>query len=106
MNDRYIDSANNLGSSSHLFQRPLRQTIRVPARTMPDIDTRQAQLMIWVGITYDNQIAQLPFGLILKWFDGTRVEEVLARQVARAAGFPVPKVNCYGEHPDTLILLS
>lgn len=55
----------------------------------------------WVGIDYDNQIAQLPFGLILKWSDGTRLEEVLAMQVARAAGFPVPKVICYGDHPDT-----
>ncbi|KAJ5151376.1 uncharacterized protein N7482_010628 [Penicillium canariense] len=54
-----------------------------------------------VGITYDNQIAQLPFGLILKWSDGTRLEEVLAMQVARRAGFPVPRVICYGEHPDT-----
>ncbi|CEJ62042.1 Putative Phosphotransferase family protein [Penicillium brasilianum] len=35
----------------------------------------------WVGIEYDYQIAQLPFGLILKWSDGTRLEE--------------------GEHPDT-----
>ncbi|EFY84946.1 Phosphotransferase family protein [Metarhizium acridum CQMa 102] len=43
---------------------------------------------------------QLPFGLILKWSDGTRVEEVSAMQVARAAGFPAPKVICYGEHPD------
>lgn len=32
----------------------------------------------WVGISYDNQIAQLPFGLILKRSDGTRMEEVLA----------------------------
>ncbi|OOQ83383.1 phosphotransferase family protein [Penicillium brasilianum] len=55
----------------------------------------------WVGIEYDNQIAQLPFGLILKWSDGTRLEEVLAMQVARRAGFPVPRVICYGEHPNT-----
>ncbi|KAJ5573935.1 kinase-like protein [Penicillium hispanicum] len=55
----------------------------------------------WVGITFDNQIAQLPFGLVLKWSDGTRLEEVLAMQVARAAGFPVPRVISYGEHPDT-----
>ncbi|RHZ49664.1 hypothetical protein CDV55_101169 [Aspergillus turcosus] len=55
----------------------------------------------WVGATYDNQIAQLPFGLILKWSDGTRVEEVLTMQVARRAGFPVPRVICYGEHPDS-----
>ena len=39
--------------------------------------------------------------MILKWSDGTRLEEVLAMQVARSAGFPVPKVICYGEHPDT-----
>ncbi|CRG88237.1 hypothetical protein PISL3812_05264 [Talaromyces islandicus] len=55
----------------------------------------------WVGIPYDNQIAQLPFGLILKWSDGTRIEEVVTMQVARCAGLPVPKVICYGEHPDT-----
>ncbi|KAK1144999.1 hypothetical protein N8T08_004714 [Aspergillus melleus] len=55
----------------------------------------------WVGIPFDNQVAQLPFGLILKWSDGTRVEEVLAMQVARAAGFPVPRVISYGDHPDT-----
>lgn len=55
----------------------------------------------WVGIAYDNQIAQLPFGLILKWSDSTRLEEVLAMQVARAAGFPVPRAICYRDHPDT-----
>lgn len=55
----------------------------------------------WVGIPYDNQIAQLPFGLILKWSDGTRLEEVLAMQVARKAGFPVPRALCYGDHPET-----
>lgn len=54
----------------------------------------------WVGIKYDNQIAQLPFGLILKWSDGTRLEEVLTMQAIRTAGFPVPRVICYGEHPD------
>lgn len=55
----------------------------------------------WVEISYDNQIVQLPFGLVLKWSDGTRTEEVLAMQVARAAGFPVPRVICYGEHPES-----
>lgn len=54
----------------------------------------------WVGVPFDNQIAQLPFGLILKWSDGTRLEEVMATLVARSAGFPVPKVISYGEHPD------
>ncbi|PLN74798.1 protein kinase-like protein [Aspergillus taichungensis] len=55
----------------------------------------------WVGATYDNQIAQLPFGLILKWSDGTRLEEVLTMEVARRAGLPVPRVICYGEHLDS-----
>lgn len=55
----------------------------------------------WFGIPFDNQIVQLPFGLVLKWSDGTRLEEALATQVARAAGFPVPRVLCYGEHPDS-----
>ncbi|KAI5249868.1 APH-domain-containing protein [Aureobasidium subglaciale] len=43
---------------------------------------------------------QLPFGLILKWSDGTRLEEVLAMDAARRAGIPVPKIICYGDHPD------
>ncbi|PYH98457.1 hypothetical protein BO71DRAFT_447218 [Aspergillus ellipticus CBS 707.79] len=55
----------------------------------------------WVGVSYNNQIAQLPFGLILKWSDGTRIEEVLTMEVARKAGIPVPRVVCYGEHPDS-----
>lgn len=53
----------------------------------------------WVGINFNNQISQLPFGLVLKWSDGTRLEEVTAMMVARSAGFPVPKVISYGEHP-------
>lgn len=55
----------------------------------------------WVGIPFDNQIVPLPFGLLLKWSDGTRLEEVLAMRVARVAGFPVLKVLCYGEYLDT-----
>lgn len=55
----------------------------------------------WSGQAWNNTIIDLPFGLLLKWSDGTRVEEVLAMQVARAAGFPVPRVICYGEHPDS-----
>ncbi|KAF2801870.1 kinase-like protein [Mytilinidion resinicola] len=47
------------------------------------------------------QICPLPFGLLLKWSDGTRLEEVLATKVARAAGFPVPIILTYGDHPDT-----
>jgi len=54
----------------------------------------------WVGIPFDNQIVPLPFGLLLKWSDGTRLEEVLATKVYRAAGIPTPKIISYGEHPD------
>lgn len=65
----WIDSANKLIS-------PLPETIEADYQgarpyTMPDIYNRQAQLMTWVGITYDYQIAQLTFGLILKWSDGS-----------------------------------
>ncbi|MCJ1377968.1 hypothetical protein MMC17_001064 [Xylographa soralifera] len=55
----------------------------------------------WNGKQFLGQIHQLPFGLILKWSDGTRLEEALTMQVARAADLPVPRVICYGEHPDT-----
>jgi len=55
----------------------------------------------WSGIPSPGQIWQLPFGLILKWSDGTRVEEALTMQVMHAAGLPVPKVVCYGEHANS-----
>lgn len=55
----------------------------------------------WAGIPYDNQIIRLPFGLLLKWSDGTRVEEILATHVCYAAGFPTPRILCYGDHPET-----
>lgn len=55
----------------------------------------------WVGIPFDNQIIPLPFGLLLKWSDGTRLEEVLATEVCHAAGLPTPKIISYGEHPNT-----
>ncbi|KAL2060158.1 hypothetical protein VTL71DRAFT_9553 [Oculimacula yallundae] len=55
----------------------------------------------WVGVPFDNQIIQLPFGLLLKWSDGTRLEEVLATKVCRAAGLPAPLIISYGDHPDT-----
>ncbi|RDL35211.1 uncharacterized protein BP5553_07142 [Venustampulla echinocandica] len=54
----------------------------------------------WLGVSFDNQIIPLPFGLLLKWSDGTRLEEVLATKVCRAAGLPVPKIISYGDHPD------
>lgn len=36
----------------------------------------------------------------MKNSDGTRIEEVAAMTVARAAIFPVPLVISYGDHPD------
>jgi aminoglycoside phosphotransferase len=42
---------------------------------------------------------ELPFGPILKWTERVHIEEVIAMQMARAAGIPVPKVLSYGEHP-------
>ncbi|KZF25319.1 kinase-like protein [Xylona heveae TC161] len=53
----------------------------------------------WYGVEWNNGIIDLPFGLIIKWSDGTRAEEYLATQVVRAAGFPAPLVLCYGFHP-------
>lgn len=35
----------------------------------------------------------------MKWSDGTRLEEVAATMVMRAAGFPVLKIISYGKHP-------
>lgn len=55
----------------------------------------------WVGIPFDRQIIPLPFGLLLKWSDGTRLEEVLATKVCHAAGIPTPKIISYGDHPET-----
>lgn len=55
----------------------------------------------WIGIPFDNQISPLPFGLLLKWSDGTRLEEVLATQVCYAAGLPIPRIISYGDHPET-----
>lgn len=52
----------------------------------------------WFDIPYDG-IHELPFGLILKWSDRTRIEEAVATQMARSAGMPVPKILCYGEDP-------
>ncbi|GKZ35830.1 hypothetical protein AbraIFM66950_006628 [Aspergillus brasiliensis] len=50
------------------------------------------------GIYFDPHIIQLPFRLILKWTDRTSVEEVIAMQMVRAAGIPVPRVLSCGEH--------
>ncbi|KAJ5081218.1 kinase-like domain-containing protein [Penicillium angulare] len=50
------------------------------------------------GVYFDPHIIQLPFGLILKWTDRTSLEEVIAMQMVREAGIPVPGVLSCGEH--------
>ena len=54
----------------------------------------------WLGLHFDVNIVQLPFGLVLKWTSRTSVEEAAATQMARAAGMPVPRVLSVGEHPN------
>jgi hypothetical protein len=55
----------------------------------------------WFGIAPFHSIAQLPFGYILKWADGTSLDEVRAMRIVRIAGVPSPLVISYGEHPGT-----
>ncbi|KAK4234360.1 aminoglycoside phosphotransferase [Achaetomium macrosporum] len=45
-------------------------------------------------------MSALPFGLLLKWSDGTSLDEVNATRAVRAAGIPAPKVVMYGIHRD------
>lgn len=56
----------------------------------------------WVGIPYDNQIAQLLFGLILKWSGQYSDRGSVVYASCTKAGLPVPRVICYSDHPDTL----
>lgn len=55
----------------------------------------------WFGMPYQPWMADLPFGLLLKWSDGTSITEVQSMRAVRAAGIPGPKVISYGSHPDT-----
>lgn len=55
----------------------------------------------WFDIPFGPCILDLPFGLVLKQSERVRIEEAVAMQVARAAGMPVPKLICYGEHPQS-----
>jgi Phosphotransferase enzyme family len=52
----------------------------------------------WFDIPIGPCIFDLPFGLVLKWSERVGIEEAVAMQMARAAGMPVPKLICYGEH--------
>lgn len=52
----------------------------------------------WYGVSYSSSIAQLPFGLILKWADGTSFDEAQSMMAIQKAGFPCPIVISVGEH--------
>ncbi|KAF2477183.1 uncharacterized protein BDR25DRAFT_331020 [Lindgomyces ingoldianus] len=65
------------------------QTIRRLVGFLPSYLPRLSRrYCTWVGIEFKNQIVQLPFGIVLKWSDGTRLEEVSAMMIARSAGVP------------------
>ncbi|KAF2785466.1 kinase-like protein [Melanomma pulvis-pyrius CBS 109.77] len=90
--------ASSIPPAPQLAHRTVRRLVGFLHSYLPYISIRYCA---WVGIPFDNQIVQLPFGLVLKWSDGTRLEEVSAMMIARSAGFPVPLVISYGDHPDT-----
>ena len=54
----------------------------------------------WYGLPVTGQIWPLPFGLLLKWSDGTRIEEVVTTRAVYDVGVPVPRIISYGAHPD------
>ncbi|KAI1383784.1 kinase-like domain-containing protein [Hypoxylon trugodes] len=55
----------------------------------------------WYGIRHRWVLAPLPFGLVLKWSDGTSLDEVSSMCAIRRAGIPAPLVISYGEHAST-----
>ena len=60
----------------------------------------------WYDIPCPGQIWPLPFGLLLKHSDGTRIEEVITTRAAYDAGIPVPKIISYGAHLNTMAEVS
>lgn len=54
----------------------------------------------WLGVEWDVNIRQLPFGLLIKSTDRASIGEYAAMKMARAAGMPVPRVFTCGEHPN------
>lgn len=98
------------------WPRPVRSTISQSTPSVPRIPSKTT-LIAWgvlhkalyylsrwycscFDITFDVNILQLPFGLVIKWTDRTSMEEAVAMHMARSAGMPVPKVLCCGEHPN------
>ncbi|KAF2677762.1 hypothetical protein K458DRAFT_349534 [Lentithecium fluviatile CBS 122367] len=92
-----VDLASSIPPTPRLFPPSVRQAFGFIHNYLRSFSSYYCH---WCGIPFDNQIAALPFGLVLKWSDGTRLEEVAATLIARSAGFPVPKIVSYGEHPD------
>lgn len=90
--------ASSIPPAPRLAHQTVRRLVGFLHSYLPRISHRYCA---WLGIEFDNQIVQLSFGLVLKWSDGTRLEEVSAMMIARSAGFPVPLVISYGDHPDT-----
>ncbi|KAK2865486.1 hypothetical protein FQN49_003525 [Arthroderma sp. PD_2] len=100
----------------YTWPRPMRHTISETTPPVPRIygrTTRRAWGILhkalyrfsewycyWFDTPFDVNIVQLPFGLVMKWTDRTSIEEVAAMQMAEAAGMPVPKFICCGEHPN------
>jgi hypothetical protein len=53
----------------------------------------------WNGMPVMGQIWPLPFGLLMKWSDGTRIEEVITTRAVYDVGIPAPLIISYGAHP-------
>lgn len=92
-----VDLASSIPPAPRLFPASVRRVIGIFHNHLRSLSKRYCR---WCGIPYNNQVAELPFGLVLKQSDGTRLEEVAATMMARSVGFPVPKVILYGDHPD------
>lgn len=54
----------------------------------------------WLGIAWDANIRQLPFGLLIKSTGRCGLSEYAAMKMARAAGMPAPRALSCGDHPN------
>lgn len=52
----------------------------------------------WFDIPFNPNVLDLPFGLVLKWTERATLKEAVSMQMARAAGMPVLKALCCGDH--------
>lgn len=99
----------------YTWQRPMQPNPSVTTPPMPRIPSYTSQIIwgwihsalarfsrrycSWFGIPCHPLLLELPFGLVFKWKDTSSLEEAVAMQLARKAGFPVPKVISFGVHP-------